>query len=783
VVLSDARPRPEVCFTAAGKLVAGCPEIGKATWNGQWGDGSPQWRKPVLEVEGGVCYRVRLIGLLTLPGPYFNVTFQDHPVQVIGGKSSSPAPTVQVQSGIGNDVILCADKHPTLWGDYHISIDYIGQSERKSFSAVLRYPVRAGAQRPKLASTAGQAAERAVFDRSQCDRDVTFDLRDAIVDYLRPTRDLGGKARRRAPADIPVPQRKAALLVNDSYPGPLLEATEGDLVCVTVLNHMAADPAAIHWHGQHMRGYPAFDGVYGVHQGAVAPQGGSMTYRWRANAGTHFYHGHMQALQADRGLKGPILVHAREDPHRRLYDEEQVVAISDEWVNPGACLRSEGAQPGNPVCAEIERATWNGQWGDGSDEYPWPLVTVAPGKCYRLRFIGMMGQAQNFQIQIAGHNMTLIAVDGADVEPVLVSQFNLHAGERADVVVCANQAPGNYLMSAVYDLATFLETAPAPRLPRVDSSKYWAFLHYRGHGGKPGGASKKLLGGYDPPAGTGGGAAPPPVAGFAWDTNLRSSWGRVRNLGPQPPQPERADATYVLDVGIAAPPFQAGVSPYASTYPMYMFTNRTPWRKPETPLLHTKGECGAEGVPMITVPENVTTVEVIINNLSPTAHVLHMHGMRFSVINYAPFSESWCSPARFDCFFVPISVAKLVDCEYARLGDPSPGGPGNEYWGCPYIEEKDRKAQDLQHPLQKDMISLFRRSWAVIRFRVDNPGIWLFHCHMEQHIPTGQVMAFNLLPGQQPRIPEDVPSEGPCAVWSASAAVRPPRHGGEGFWV
>ena len=42
--------------------------------------------------------------------------------------------------------------------------------------------------------------------------------------------------------------------------------------------------------------------------------------------------------------------------------------------------------------------------------YPWPLVTVTPGKCTRLRFIGMMGQAQNFQIEIAGHNMTLIAV-------------------------------------------------------------------------------------------------------------------------------------------------------------------------------------------------------------------------------------------------------------------------------------------------------------------------------------------------------------------------------------
>ena len=69
-------------------------------------------------------------------------------------------------------------------------------------------------------------------------------------------------------------------------------------------------------------------------------------------------------------------------------------------------------------------------------------------------------------------------------------------------------------------------------------------------------------------------------------------------------------------------------------------------------------------------------------------------------------------------------------------------------------------------PLQKDMISLWRRSWAVIRFKVDNPGTWLFHCHMEQHIPTGQIMAFNLLPSKQPVVPTDVPTEGPCKVWS-----------------
>ena len=55
--------------------------------------------------------------------------------------------------------------------------------------------------------------------------------------------------------------------------------------------------------------------------------------------------------------------------------------------------------------------------------------------------------------------LELRQVDGADVEPVVVSKFNLHAGARADVVVCADQEPGNFLMTATSAAgASFAET-------------------------------------------------------------------------------------------------------------------------------------------------------------------------------------------------------------------------------------------------------------------------------------------------------------------------------------
>ena len=86
------------------------------------------------------------------------------------------------------------------------------------------------------------------------------------------------------------------------------------------------------------------------------------------------------------------------------------------------------------------------------------------------------------------------------------------------------------------------------------------------------------------------------------------------------------------------------------------------------------------------------------------------------------------------------------------------------YWGCKYNKPKYTKTQNLATPIRKDTISIARRAWAVIRIRNDNPGFWLFHCHMEQHIPAGMMTVFNMLPSLQPKIPRNVPTEGPCPV-------------------
>jgi FtsP/CotA-like multicopper oxidase with cupredoxin domain len=54
----------------------------------------------------------------------------------------------------------------------------------------------------------------------------------------------------------------------------------------------------------------------------------------------------------------------------------------------------------------------------------------------------MASNAENYIVKMAGHNMTLIALDGVDVKPIQVTSINMHIGERADLIICADQDKG-----------------------------------------------------------------------------------------------------------------------------------------------------------------------------------------------------------------------------------------------------------------------------------------------------------------------------------------------------
>lgn len=187
------------------------------------------------------------------------------------------------------------------------------------------------------------------------------------------------------------------------------------------------------------------------------------------------------------------------------------------------------------------------------------------------------------------------------------------------------------------------------------------------------------------------------------------------------------------------------------------------------PPLHTKNKCGTNDSPILDIPENASSVEFIVNNLGPTAHTIHLHGMKFQVINIANYS--WCNINATACFLMPFQVNPCPKEDRRRSDDNTSNALEDLYWGCIYNEEKHQHLQNLSAPLRKDSFQLWQRSWAVLRIHAWTPGVYQFHCHEEHHVALGLMMALNILPSQQLPIPDTVPTEGPCPVWSTTSAT------------
>jgi len=597
----------------------------------------------------------------------------------------------------------------------------------------------------------------------------TFVIEEWVVDYLRPTVDMKGfwpwetESTRIKPFKIAESERGVKYMINGEYPGPTLRAFENDTFEITVVNQLFSEATTIHWHGMHPIEQPYMDGARDVTQAPILP-GQNFTYRFQAYPpGTHYYHSHMDAVQGARGIRGPIVVERANDPVKAEfpYAEDLVVFMSDEWRDPSACLKLEGAIPGNDVCADIRHASFNGMYGNGSKAYPFPLVTVKKNTCYRMRWIMAGSNTENFQISVTGHNMTLVSLDGGyDVKPVQVRRFNLHLGERVDVILCTDQEPGNYLIHAQYDYACALVKNKStshfipPGFDAVPTCDFYAYLHYESEEEFPSDLH-----------GTGGGKNPSLVTGVDFDLTLPEGYHVTEPRNPEP-EPEEPDIRYTINLGLLGPTYSKATERPLRKGRWYMdLSEQNPPRSyelPSTPLYHSKGKCGLKDIPVINVPEDAKVVEVVLQNLSPAAHVLHMHGMPFKIINVANFT-SWCGLDKPDCFGLPWwdPTTFLDKCPRERR---RPGDPNNKniflggYWGCEYDPATDKATQNLKTPLIKDSFQLWQRSWAVIRFEATRPGFWYFHCHESQHLMLGLQVVFNVLPSKQPPVPADVPT-------------------------
>ena len=259
---------------------------------------------------------------------------------------------------------------------------------------------------------------------------------------------------------------RMATTINGSIPAPILRWKEGDHITLRVTNRLR-ESTSIHWHGI-LLPYQ-MDGVPGLSFAGIAP-GETFVYRFPVRqTGTYWYHSH-SGFQEQTGMYGAIVIEPANGETIRA-DRDYVVQLSD-WTDENpmrvfAKLRKQSdyynfnqltagdffrdVSDMGTRAALRKRKMWNEMRMNPTDlgditayTYTYLMNGSTPagnwtglfrrGERVRLRFINS-GAQSFFDVRIPGLKMTVVQVDGQDVEPVTVDEFRFGVAESYDVIV------------------------------------------------------------------------------------------------------------------------------------------------------------------------------------------------------------------------------------------------------------------------------------------------------------------------------------------------------------
>jgi iron transport multicopper oxidase len=179
----------------------------------------------------------------------------------------------------------------------------------------------------------------------------------------------------------------------------------------------------------------------------------------------------------------------------------------------------------------------------------------------------------------------------------------------------------------------------------------------------------------------------------------------------------------------------------------YAFFNDITYVRPKVPSLYTALTTDEFASNSIVYGINTNSfilgsnqvVEVVVNNHDTGKHPFHLHGHNFQ------------------------AVVQGAD-------DSGDYNPDNFLNGADDDGDYDFRNMTMPAvPMRRDTFLVRPNSHFVLRFRSDNPGIWLFHCHIEWHVDSGLIATMVEAPLElQSRmtIPQD--------HYSACAASSPP---------
>ncbi|XP_042411746.1 laccase-17-like isoform X2 [Zingiber officinale] len=525
---------------------------------------------------------------------------------------------------------------------------------------------------------------------------------------------------------------KSIVTVNGQFPGPRIVAREGDRIIVKVVNHVRYN-ITMHWHGirQLMSGWA--DGPAYITQ---CPIQTSQTYVYNftvtGQRGTMWWHAHASWLRAT--VYGPLIILPKPggSPYPFPKPHKEIPIIFGEWFNadPEAIISQALRTGAGPNVSDA--FTINGLPGpfyncSKKDTFK---LKVKPGKTYLLRLINA-ALNDEFFFSIANHSLTVVETDACYVKPLDVDVVLVTPGQTTNVLLrTASALPNASFLLAIRPYATGQGT--------FDNTTAAGILEYQNSNGR---SSLKNIPLFKPKL--------PALNDTAYAANYSGRLRRLADAWHPVDVPQAVDRRFFFTVGLGADPcpknqtcqgpngtkFAASINNVSFTMPTTALLQEHYQRRshvyradfPEEPLFFynftgtpPNNTFVEHGTRAVRLPFN-TSVEVVLQGtsvLGAESHPMHLHGHNFYVVgrgfgNFDPVDD----PSRFN----------LVD------------------------------------PVERNTVGVPVGGWLAVRFRADNPGVWLMHCHIDVHLSWGLRMTWVVddgpLPNQKlPPPPSDLPT-------------------------
>jgi FtsP/CotA-like multicopper oxidase with cupredoxin domain len=533
---------------------------------------------------------------------------------------------------------------------------------------------------------------------------------------------------------------------NGSIPGPTLKVRQGSEIVVHVVNQGDLD-TTVHWHGLRLEN--KYDGVPHETQAPI-PVGGEFTYRIQfPDPGLYWYHPHIREdYTQELGLYGNILVVPAEPDYWPPAHREVVLTLDDLLLEDGKIA---------PFSPSETTYTAMGRFGNLLLVAGEPDLSLGAraGEVVRL-WLTNTANTRVFNVRLPGARMKLIGGDSGRVERAhLVEEVLLAPSERAVVDVLVEQ-PGQFQLEhrtpeRTYRLASFTVSGDqaTPRLAReFEVLRRAPELE----------AERQQLDAWL--------AAPPDkTLGLVAEMDDLSSpgvsAGPVVYACPMHPEVVSQEPGRCPKCGMK---LLAATAPAATTYacPMHPeVTSDQPGRCPKCGMKllaaelvtkaaadHDRGE-GHDAAAMDHAAHDHAAMEhhtghgggdgieweddmVEVNRLTTTAN------MRWKLVDHTTGAAGAAIDWRFRVGErVKIRLVNEMDSDHPMHHPFHLHGAGRFL-----VLARDGVVEP--NLVWKDTVLVRTGQTVDILFDVTNPGLWMAHCHIAEHMQSGMMFSFNV---------------------------------------